>query len=254
MPEPAALRSGTSVALVTGAASGVGLALVRELAARGAPRIYAGVRDVGSVTGQFDGLDAQVVPLDITDPRQVAGAADACGDVSLLINNAGYASTQRLVGAADDGAARREMEVNYFGTLAMIRAFAPVLARNGGGCIANVLSVAATIPFPVAGGYSASKAAALFLSTVARAELAGQGTSVVSLILGSVDTKMAAHVAGAKQDPREIARASLLAIDKGYEVYDTDPMAVAARAGYALDPARYHRALARQLDDPQVRV
>lgn len=248
-------RSETSVALVTGAASGIGLELVRELSRRGAPRIYAGVRDRSAVTTQFDGLDrVEVVQLDITDAAQVDSAALRCSDVSLLVNNAGYTSNQRLIRADDEDAARREMEVNYFGTLAMVRAFAPVLADNGGGCIANVLSVTGTIPFPVAGGYSASKSAALFLSTVARAELAGQGTQVVALIVGSVDTKMAAHVQGHKQDARDIARSSLFAVDKGIEVHDTDPMAIAARASYARDPGRYQRALARQLEDTQVRV
>ena len=116
------------------------------------------------------------------------------------------------------------------------------------------MSVTATIPFPVSGGYSASKAAALFLTTITRAELAGQGTQVVALILGSVDTKMAAHVVGHKQDARDIARSSLFAIDKGIEVHDTDPMAVAARASFARDPGRYQRALARQLEDTEVRI
>src|SRR4051812_33088818 len=105
MPGAGARRSETSVALVTGAGSGVGLELVRELVARGAPVVYAGVRDPATVTDQFDGHAVQVVPLDITDPRQVSAAADTCGDVSLLINNAGYASTERLGGVADDTAA-----------------------------------------------------------------------------------------------------------------------------------------------------
>lgn len=247
-------RSQTSTALVTGAASGIGLELVRELLERGAPKVYAGVRDLGTVASQFDGLPVEVVELDITNSGHVAAAVSRCSDVSLLINNAGYVSTQRLIFTDDETAARREMEVNYFGTLAMIRGFASVLHRNGGGCIANVLSVAATIPFPVTGGYSAAKAAALFLSTVARAELMEQQTDVVALIVGSVDTKMSAHVTGYKQKPRDVARSMLFAIDRGIEVFDTDPMAIAARASYAIDPVRYQRALARQLARKEIRV
>jgi NAD(P)-dependent dehydrogenase (short-subunit alcohol dehydrogenase family) len=95
-PVPAAARSRTSVALVTGAASGIGLELVRELVQRGAPRVYAGVRDLAAVESQFDGLPVELVELDITNPVQVAAAARQCGDVSLLINTAGYTSTQRL--------------------------------------------------------------------------------------------------------------------------------------------------------------
>lgn len=248
------MRSATSVALVTGAASGVGLELVRELVKRGAPKVYAGVRDLASVKAQFDGLAVEIVELDITNPAQVSAAVARCGDVSLLINNAGYASMQRLVFTDDESAARKEMEVNYFGTLAMVRAFAPVLSRNGGGCIANVLSVAATIAFPVTGGYSASKAAAYFLTTVARAELAGQGTSVISLIVGSVDTKMSAKVSGPKQKASDVALSMLVAIDRGIDVFDTDPMAIAARASYAIDPVRYQRALAKQLESGGFRV
>jgi NAD(P)-dependent dehydrogenase (short-subunit alcohol dehydrogenase family) len=251
---PARARSQDATALVTGSASGIGLELVRALVERGAAKVYAGVRDIATLESQFDGLPVEVVELDITNPGQVAAAVDRCGDVSLLINNAGYASTQRLIFTDDEAAARREMEVNYFGTLAVIRGFAPVLRRNGGGCIANVLSVAATIPFPVAGGYSAAKAAALFLSTIARAELIEQRTEVISLIVGSVDTKMSAHVTGEKQKPRDVARSMLYAIDHGIEVFDTDPMAVAARASYALDPVRYQRALARQLARNEIRV
>jgi short-subunit dehydrogenase len=86
--------------------------------------------------------------LDVTDFDEVARAARDCGDVSLVVNNAGLFSNQTLLGAADMSVARQEMEVNYFGTLAMCRAFAPVLARNGGGGIINVLSAAALCPIP----------------------------------------------------------------------------------------------------------
>ena len=91
------------------------------------------------------------MPLDITDPASVAAAAEACPDVTVLINNAGYHGRDRLVLADDPEIARQEMEVNYFGTLAMIRAFAPVLGANGGGSIVNVLSVAGAMPDRVHG-------------------------------------------------------------------------------------------------------
>jgi NAD(P)-dependent dehydrogenase (short-subunit alcohol dehydrogenase family) len=121
--------------------------------------------------------------------------------VNLLVNNAGRFENQRLVLTADPDAARREMEVNYFGVLNMTRAFAPVLGANGGGYIANVLSVADAFPAPFMGGYSPAKAAALFLSSITRCELADQGTEVTALIVGSVDTRMAEHVQGRKEDP-----------------------------------------------------
>ena len=245
MPRPS--KAVGAVALVTGANRGIGLAFVRELAARGAKKVYAGVRSPGDLTGEFADLPVEVVPLDVTDLAAVRAAADACPDVNLLVNNAGRFENQRLVLTGDPDAARREMEVNYFGVLNMTRAFAPVLGANRGGYIANVLSVAGAFPAPFMGGYSPAKAAALFLSSITRSELADQGTEVIALIVGSVDTRMAAHVRGRKEDPADIARVGLDALDRGEHVADTDFMAVDARARYARDPIRYERGMTKLL-------
>jgi len=245
MPRPS--KAAGSVALVTGANRGIGLAFVRELIARGAKKVYAGVRDPDRLTDEFAGLSAKVVPLDVTDPAAVGAAADACPDVSLLVNNAGLFTNTRLVLTSDPDAARREMEVNYFGVLNMTRAFAPVLGASGGGHIVNVLSVAGAFPAPFMGGYSPAKAAALFLSSITRSELAEQGTEVIALIVGSVDTRMAAHVRGRKEDPRAIVRTGLDALDRGEHVTDTDFMAIDARARYARDPVRYERGMTKLL-------
>ncbi len=244
---PRSSKAAGSAALVTGANRGIGLAFVQELAARGARRIYAGVRSPDELAGTYDGLPVTVVPLDVTDPAAAHAAASACPDVNLLVNNAGLFTNTRLVRTDDPDAARREMEVNYFGTLNMTRAFAPVLGANGGGYIANVLSVAGAFPAPFMGGYSPAKAAALFLSSITRSELADQGTEVIALIVGSVDTRMAAHVQGRKEDPRDIARAGLDALDRGEHVADTDFMAIDARARFARDPARYERGMTKLL-------
>jgi NAD(P)-dependent dehydrogenase (short-subunit alcohol dehydrogenase family) len=244
---PRTSKATGSVALVTGANRGIGLAFVRELAARGAKKIYAGARHPGDLSDEFAGLPAEVVPLDVTDLAAVRAAAGACPYVDLLVNNAGLFTNKRLVLTEDPDAARREMEVNYFGVLNMTRAFAPVLGANGGGYIANVLSVAGAFPAPFMGGYSPAKAAALFLSTITRSELADQGTEVIALVVGSVDTRMAAHVAGRKEDPADIARAGLDALDRGEHVADTDFMAVDARARYARDPIRYERGMTKLL-------
>jgi NAD(P)-dependent dehydrogenase (short-subunit alcohol dehydrogenase family) len=244
---PRTSKATGSVALVTGANRGIGLAFVRELAARGAKKIYAGARHPGDLSDEFAGLPAEVVPLDVTDLAAVRAAAGPCPDVDLLVNNAGLFTNKRLVLTEDPDAARREMEVNYFGVLNMTRAFAPVLGANGGGYIANVLSVAGAFPAPFMGGYSPAKAAALFLSTITRSELADQGTEVIALVVGSVDTRMAAHVAGRKEDPADIARAGLDALDRGEHVADTDFMAVDARARYARDPIRYERGMTKLL-------
>jgi short-subunit dehydrogenase len=129
----------------------------------------------------------------------------------------------------------------------MCRAFAPVLKNNGGGAIVNVLSAAAIVPIPNMGGYSPSKFATRALTTNVRAELADQGTQVSCLIVGSVDTRMSAHVQGGKEPPERIARAGLKAIEKNIPEMDTDPFAVSVRAAQARDPATLERQLAATL-------
>ena len=148
------MRIADSVALVTGAGRGLGRAFVQELAGRGARAIYAAARDPSTVTGP--GI---AVALDITDPEQVAGVARDCADVTLLVNNAGVMTLSPLIGAPTMAGARQEISTNYLGTLAMCRAFAPVLAANGGGAIVNMLSVVSFFTNPVNGSYGASKAA-----------------------------------------------------------------------------------------------
>jgi NAD(P)-dependent dehydrogenase (short-subunit alcohol dehydrogenase family) len=236
------------VALVTGGNRGIGLAFVEELLAGGARRVYCGARRPSDVPAEILAAGAIPVQLDITDEAAVAAAASSCPDVTVLINNAGFHGRSRLVLTEAPEIARQEMEVNYFGTLNMIRAFAPVLGANGGGSIVNVLSVAGAFPTAFMGGYSPAKSAALFLSTIARGELEPQGTSVTALIVGSVDTRMADHVDGFKENPRDIARTGLRAMARGERTIDTDRMAIEARARYAIDPVRWERGMAKVLN------
>ncbi|WP_418061275.1 SDR family oxidoreductase [Pimelobacter simplex] len=233
--------------LVTGANRGIGLAFVEEALARGAATVYAGVRDPEDITPELAAAGARVVRLEVTSAEDVAAAAAACADVNVVINNAGYFGNQRLVETDDPEVARREMEVNYFAPLAMTRAFAPVISAQGGGSIVNVLSVAAIAPTAFMGGYSPSKAAALYLGGIARAELEPRGITVTSLVVGSVDTRMAAHVDGAKERPRDIAAVGLRAMERGEWTCDTDRMAVESRSRLAMDPVRYERGLGRLL-------
>ncbi len=244
------------VALVTGGNRGIGEGFVRVLLESGAAKVYVGSRDRAAAAHlEQSALGRCVaVELDVTDQTEVEAAARTLHDVSLLVNNAGLFLNQLLIGAADMNAARAEMEVNYFGTLAKCRAFAPVLARNGGGAIINVLSAAALFPVPNMGGYSPSKAACRSLSGSVRAELAPQGTQVSALIVGSVDTRMAAHVEGGKEKPEDVARAGLKAVTRGIDEMDTDRMAMEMRAAYALDPKGLERRLAKMLHTPVIRT
>ncbi len=167
-----------STALVTGANRGIGKAYLEVLIKRGAKKVYAAMRDVETFKKSSpECLDKykdviELISLDITDKEQIVSAVKKEGDVNLLINNAGIANYTGLISGKNLDSARQVMEVNYFGTLSMIRAFAPVLENNVGGAMVNVLSVASLANFPVLGSYSPSKAALFSLTQGVRAELA----------------------------------------------------------------------------------
>ena len=243
-----------SVALVTGGNRGIGEALVRAFLAAGSAKVYVGTRQVENAQHLVDEFGDKVVAveLDVSRPDQIEAAAARCQDVSILVNNAGQFSMQTLMTAPDLSAARAEMETNYFGPLAMCRAFAPILGRHKESAIANVLSAGGLVAVPGMGGYSPSKFAGRAMTTCVRAELAPQNTSVTALIVGSVDTRMASHVEGHKEPPSAIAKAALDAIRKGAGEVDTDFMAIDVRAQQARDPKALEMAMRRSLSGERV--
>jgi NAD(P)-dependent dehydrogenase (short-subunit alcohol dehydrogenase family) len=192
-----------STALVTGANRGFGRALAAELLRRGAT-VYAGARNPGRV----DLPGAKMIALDITDPASVEAAVQATGDVTVLVNNAGSATGSDLL-AGDLSDVRLEMDTHYFGTLSVIRGFAPQIAANGGGAILNVLSGLSWVSFPEVGAYCAAKSAEWSLTNSLRVQLADQGIRVAGLHVGYMDTDMTRDVASEKSDPADIARIAL---------------------------------------------
>lgn len=199
-----------STALVTGANRGLGKAFVEELLSRGAGKVYAAARDVSSLEA---GPRVEPLVVDITDPASVAAAARHATDVDLLVNNAGITTGATIFGGEEG--LRRELETNFFGPVRMTREFAPVLAANGGGAVVNVLSLLSWFAMPMAAGYSASKAAAWAATNAQRVELAGQGTQVTAVVMGSVDTDMAASVDGPKLHPAALAGLVLDGVEAG---------------------------------------
>jgi NAD(P)-dependent dehydrogenase (short-subunit alcohol dehydrogenase family) len=172
-----------SVALVTGASRGIGQAFARALLSRGAAKVYAGVRQ----PEEFSEPGLEPVLLDVTDHDQIEAVAAKASDTAILINNAGIIAGPRLLQGSLDGA-RREMEVNYFGPWAMSRAFAPILAANGGGVLVNMLSAASWRTNALTPGYAASKSAEWSLTNALRIGLRQQRTVVIGVHVGFVDT------------------------------------------------------------------
>ncbi|CAI7977782.1 MULTISPECIES: SDR family oxidoreductase [unclassified Parafrankia] len=244
-----------SVVLVTGANRGLGRAFVEELLARGAAKVYAAARDPQSV--QTPG--AVPIRLDVNDPAQVAAAAEATGDVDILINNAGSSTgASVLTGDVDD--IRLELETHFFGPLRTVRAFAPQLARhrtgagaagdgnangNGagaggagatghagasGGAVLNVLSALSWLAAPTSGGYCAAKSAAWSLTNSQRLELADQGVAVTALHVGYMDTDMTRAVQAPKSDPATIAALALDGVEAGAAEVLADDTSIHIRA------------------------
>jgi NAD(P)-dependent dehydrogenase (short-subunit alcohol dehydrogenase family) len=208
---------------VTGANRGLGRVFARELVKRGA-KVYAGARNPASV------VDEGVIPvqLDVTDDASVAAAAKELGDVSIVINNAGV-----LVGGEDFDSIKAEFEVNFYGIVRTTDAFAPILKANGGGVLVNVLSVLSFIGYPGARGYAASKAAGWSLTKTTRDALREQGTHVIAVHAGFIDTDMAASVDAPKIAPEDVVSQTLQAIQNGDDEVLADDLTRSVKAALA---------------------
>jgi len=224
-----------SVALVTGANRGLGLAFARALIAGGARKVYAAARDPDSVA--LPGVTP--IRLDVTNTDEIEAAASAAGDVDLIINNAGIARQSGLLAPDGVRAARAELETNFFGALEVARAFAPILARNGGGAIVNVLSVLSWVSFPTSSTYSVSKAAAWAMTNGLRNELGGQGTQVLGLHVGYMETDMAAGVDAPKSKPEDVVKFTLQTLEAGGEEALADEISRNVKKGLSAEPGVY---------------
>lgn len=225
--------------LVTGGSRGIGKALVEELYARGAGRVYATARDPRSVTHP----DAVPLALEVTDPASVAAAAARAQDITVLINNAGASVGASFLDSPVDDV-RREFETNFYGPLLLTRALAPVIERNGGGHLLNVHSVLSWIA--LGGSYSASKAALWSQTNSLRLELRPRGINVTGLHVGYVDTDLASGVDAPKSDPRAVAALALDGIETDAHEVLADDISRQVKAGLAGDLAALYPQLAAQ--------
>ena len=226
-----------SVVLLTGANGGIGRAFVQGLLARGAAKIYLGARDIASVHPLL-ATSNRLVPLtlDLTKPDQVTAAAKAASDITLLINNAGAAAFTGALSVKDTASARQEMEVNYFGILSLAQALRDTPAFHQGGAIVNLLSILSLVTLPIAGTYSASKAAALALTRTLRAELKDRGVQVLGVLPVQVDTAMGAALPEPKLTPEEVATGALNALEAGEEEVFPGALSQGAAQAFRADP------------------
>lgn len=221
-----------SVAVVTGANRGLGLHFAEQLVRRGA-KVYAAARRPESVR------TAGVTPLrlDLGDPDSIASAARIAADATLLVNNAGTFSPTPLV-SGDLDTVRAEMETNFFGPLAVTRAFAPAIEGNGGGAVLNVLSVLTWLHPAAYGATCAAKTAAWSLTDTVREELAPRGIRVSALHVAYMDTDMARAVpAHRKTDPALVAAQALDGIAQGLAEILADDVTRRVRAALSAPPA-----------------
>lgn len=221
------MRIGEATVLVTGANRGIGLAFAKALLERGARKVYAGARNPKSVT--LPGVEA--VKLDVTSSTDIALAAARLGDVTLVINNAGAGAAGGFLAENSEEVARQLLETNYFGVLRVSKAFAPILARNGGGAIINVLSIASWLNNGMLAPYAASKSAAWSLTNSLRHELAGQGTQVLALHMGFVDTDLVRGMEVPKATPEDIVRQALDGLEAGADEVLGDAWTREVKAG-----------------------
>jgi NAD(P)-dependent dehydrogenase (short-subunit alcohol dehydrogenase family) len=234
------MKVGGSTAIVTGANRGLGLAFAKALLEMGAKKVYAAARNPETVTLKG------VVPLklDVTSDADVVAATRVAGDVDLLVNNAGIAKPGAFLADSAVEAAREQFEVNFVGPLRMARAFAPILAKHGGGAIINVLSLSSWMSGPMLATYGASKSAAWALTNGLRIELADQGIQVVGLHAGFIDTDLTRNIDVPKSSPEDIVGTTLNALERGDGQVLADEITRQVHRGLSADQPVYFESAA----------
>lgn len=236
--------------LITGANRGIGKAYAEAFLEGGAKKIYLGVRDPKTVEEFTAQAPEKLVPikLDVTNEAEIKAAAEKADDVEILINNAGILHMDTSMDSVADNA-RKEFEVNFIGPLLMTQAFAPVLKKNGGGVLITVSSIAGHVTFPGFASYCASKYAAQSLILSHRLDLKEQGTHVIGVYPGPIETDMTNGVHMDKFSPSLVTQATIAAIKNGDEEVFPDPTSQELYATFRKDPKMVEAAMAEMLKE-----
>lgn len=229
------MKLDNATVLITGANRGIGLAFAKAALERGARKVYAAARNPASVT--LPGVTP--LRLDVTSAEDIAAAVQAAGDTTIVINNAGIALYGSFMAPDAEQALRLQLETNVLGVLRVSQAFAPVLARNGGGALLNVASVASWVSRPLLASYAVSKSAVWSLSNGLRNELRTQGTQVLTLHMGFVDTDLAQDIEAPKSTPEAIVSRALDALEAGAEEVLADELTQQVKKGLSAEPGIY---------------
>jgi NAD(P)-dependent dehydrogenase (short-subunit alcohol dehydrogenase family) len=229
------MKLDNATVFVTGANRGLGQEFARQALARGARKVYAGARDPASV--RLPGVTP--VRLDVNDPAQVTQAVADCGDVTLVVNNAGIATYGGVLDEDSIAALQRMMETNVYGLLRVSQAFAPVLARHRGGAFLNVLSVASWISTPGLAAYAATKSAAWSVNNGLRIVLKEQGTQVLGLHVGFVDTDLTRGIDLPKLAPADVVARAYEALEAGQSEVLIDELSQNVKRGLSAEPGVY---------------
>lgn len=229
------MKLAQATVLITGANRGIGRAFAQAALERGARKVYAAARDPASIN-----LPGTIpLRLDVNSPADIAAAVAAAGDTTLVINNAGIATLGGFDAADAEQVLRRHLETNVFGVLRVSQAFAPVLARNGGGALLNVASIASWISGPLLANYAVSKSAVWSLSNGLREALRGQGTQVTTLHMGFVDTDLTNGLDVPKATPQQIVAQALDGLEAGALEVLADELTRQVKSGLSAAQAPY---------------
>lgn len=232
------MKLDNATVLVTGANRGIGRVFAQAALARGARKVYAAARNPASI----DLAGVTPIKLDVTSEADVRAAAELAGDVTLVVNNAGIADFGNVMAPDAEARLRRHLETNLFGLLRVSQAFAPVLARQGGGALLNVASIASWITGPTLANYAVSKAAVWSLSNALRNDLREQGTQVLTLHMGFVDTDLTAGIDSPKSRPEDIVAQAYDALEAGAMEVLADEMTRQVKGGLSAEQAVYLQA------------